>query len=460
MPKVLYVCHNHPTIRPGGVETYALELYEGMRTRGEFEPVLLAKAGRPLSMTDPPHRDTLLARVNDDPNQYFLYTDHSAYDYAFGTSRDKELYTKHFHAFLAACRPDMVHFQHTHLLGFDLIRQTRNTLPDAPIVYTLHEYLPICHREGQMVRSDGDELCVASSPRRCHECFPDISPATFFARKRFIQSHLSLVDLFLAPSRFLLERFVDWGIPAEKIRYEEYGRRMSRRPVDPTAEGPADEDRPRNRLGFFGQFSPFKGLSVLLKAMCILRDETKPRDSGRVSGPRRTGARIRSSGETADGPLRGVHLWLHGANLELQPKAFQQEFSELLEAAGPTVTLVGRYGRAELPALMANINWVVVPSIWWENSPLVIQEAFLHGRPVICSAIGAMAEKVTDGVNGLHFRAGDPIALAETIRRAVSSPSLWGKLRSGAPAVYRMEDHVATLTRIYRELLGRTASRA
>ena len=46
---------------------------------------------------------------------------------------------------------------------------------------------------------------------------------------------------------------------------------------------------------------------------------------------------------------------------------------------------------------MASVDWVVVPSIWWENSPLVIQEAFGYGRPVICSDIGGMAEKVTDG---------------------------------------------------------------
>ena len=60
----------------------------------------------------------------------------------------------------------------------------------------------------------------------------------------------------------------------------------------------------------------------------------------------------------------------------------------------------------------------MVPSIWWENSPLVIQEAFLHGRPVICSDIGGMAEKVDHDVNGLHFPVGDPDALARTIQRA------------------------------------------
>src|SRR5207244_4345149 len=66
-------------------------------------------------------------------------------------------------------------------------------------------------------------------------------------------------------------------------------------------------------------------------------------------------------------------------------------------------TLVGRYSRDELSRLLSHIDWVVVPSVWWENSPLVIQDAFLHERPVICSNIGGMAEKVIDGVKWTPF---------------------------------------------------------
>ena len=64
---------------------------------------------------------------------------------------------------------------------------------------------------------------------------------------------------------------------------------------------------------------------------------------------------------------------------------------------------------------MAETDWVVVPSRWWENSPLVIQEAFMHGRPVICSGIGGMAEHVQDRVSGLHFEVGDDQSLADVI---------------------------------------------
>jgi glycosyltransferase involved in cell wall biosynthesis len=392
----------------------------------EFEPIFVARSGPPVSTVSRPHEGTLFTAVNEDQNQYLFYADVSDFNWLFMTSPNKDIYTKYFREFLVAYQPDIVHFQHTLFLGYDLIRETRNTLPDAPIVYTLHEYWPICHRTGQMVRTKSQALCHESSPRRCHECFPEISPQAFFMRKRFIQSHFSLVDLFLAPSRFLLERYVDWGIPPEKIRYEEYGRRVAHLSADLESERPREHERSRNHIGFFGQFSLFKGVNVLLEAMKILDEEEYE-----------------------------AHLWLHGANLELQPAEFQDEFNSLLETTKQNVTLVGRYDNAELSSLMANIDWVVVPSIWWENSPLVIQEAFFHGRPVICSDIGGMSEKVTNGVNGLHFRVGNPASLAQAIRRALSSPGLWDTLRSGIPEVYKVEDHAAELSEIYKALLDR-----
>lgn len=441
--RVLYVCHNHPSVLPGGAETYALELYQAVRDAGRFEPIFLARAGPPVSSVRRPHEGTLLARVNDDPNQYFFYTDVSAFDWFHLASPDKSVYTNFFRDFLLAYRPDVVHFQHTLFLGIDILRETRNSLPDSPIVYTLHEYLPICHRNGQMLRTVDEKPCLLATPRRCHECFPEISPQAFFARRRFIQSHLEVVDLFLAPSRFLLERYVEWGIPREKIRYEEYGRRLAAG-AGPSHGGSEEEpDRPRDRLGFFGQLSHFKGVNVLLRAMEILA-----RESDAASRPPGGGAGRRES--TGASP----RLRLHGANLELQPEPFREEFRSLLAATAETVTFVGRYDQSELSSLMARVDWVVVPSIWWENSPLVIQEAFMHGKPVICSDIGGMAEKVRHGVDGLHFRAGDPVSLADTIREAVSSPGLWRSLREGIEPVYAIEDSVRVLADVYDGLLA------
>ena len=83
--------------------------------------------------------------------------------------------------------------------------------------------------------------------------------------------------------------------------------------------------------------------------------------------------------------------------------------------------------------MIAEVDWVIVPSIWWENSPLVIQEAFATGRPVICSEVGALAKK-----SPRRQRAPLPGRRSQqpraTIRRAVGTPGLWEQLREGHPA--------------------------
>ncbi len=428
--RILSICHNHPGVRPGGAEAYAYELHRSLSAHPDYESIFLAKGGPPVGHSGSVHGGTCFAPTGFGPDEYFFYTDGYDFDYLMGTQPGKDFYTRHFRDFLLAYQPDIVHFQHTLFLGYDMIREVKNTVPDAPILYTLHEFLPICHRNGQMVRTASEELCDRASPRRCHECFPSISPQTFFLRERFVKSHFSLVDQFLAPSDFLRQRYVDWGIPDNKIRTEDYGR------IRPVRRARTPQRTRRNRLGFFGQLSGFKGVDVLLESMRLIERE----DASAVTSRRKT----------AELPM----LRVHGANLELQHGEFQNRFNALLAETRDTVTFVGKYDHDHLHELMEQVDWVVVPSVWWENSPLVIQEAFLHGRPVICSDIGGMAEKVTDGVNGLHFTTGDPQSLAAAITRATRSPGLWERFRAGIPDIYPMTDHVEELDRIYSSLLA------
>jgi glycosyltransferase involved in cell wall biosynthesis len=416
--RVLYVAHNHPTLHPGGAEAYALELYEAMREAPGVDPVLLARIGSNVARQRVAHPGTPFSSVNGDPNQYFVFTETEHFDFFTLTSRDKSLYSQHLTNFLLAHRPDVVHLQHTHFIGLDLLSQIRRVLPEAAIVYTLHEFLPICHRDGQMVRRFSAELCGEASPRRCHECFPEISEQSFFLRQRFVKGQFDNVDRFLAPSAQLMEKYLQWGIEPERIEVEEYGRREpSVRAPDPV------KTRAPGNIGFFGQLSSFKGAKVMLEAMSLLDDD-------------------------AD-----AHLWLHGANLELQTEEFQAEFAAMHDLIKDRVTFRGPYEHSELPKLMAELHWVVVPSIWWENSPLVIQEAFFHRRPVICSDVGGMAEKVRDGVDGIHFRVGDAFSLARAFETAATSPKLWSSLRSGIREPYAMDAHVARLRDMYGQLL-------
>ena len=435
-PRVLYISNSHPELYVGGAEVYSYSLYQGMQESGEFEPIFLARSTTPGHH---PRRGTAFHTINADPNQVLWHQED--HDYFFLTSPAKQQYTVQFHNFLTAYRPDVVHIQHTIGLGVDLIRQIKNSLPGTPVVYTLHELLPICNAHGFMLRTEGGGLCRKASPMRCHECFPGIPAQHFFLREHFIKSQFRHVDLFLAPSRFLVQRYREWGIPSEKIRFQENGRILpgldngpARHQHDaatrlrrdsPSGNGGAP-DPPVGNIGFFGQVMPHKGILVLLKAMRMLLE--------------------------VDAAAH-IHLFLSGANLEKEADDFQAEVADLLGECN-NVTFLGKYDLSELPDRMRNIAWVVVPSIWWENSPMVIQEAFMFRRPVICSNIGGMAEKVDDGVNGLHFRVDDPRDLADTLVRAAGSRDLWKRLQGGIEPVLSIEEAVAIHCSFYSSLLA------
>jgi glycosyltransferase involved in cell wall biosynthesis len=423
--RVLLVLHNHPDLLVGGVEIYTRDLYEALKRSTEFEPVLLARAGRPYTESDACHPDSPITMANRDPNQYLLYTDIGDFDRFYGRLSDHTPLS-HFSRFLDSLRPDVVHFQHTAYLGYDIVRITRNSLLHVPILYSLHDYLPICHRDGQMVRTRSEDLCKEESPRRCHECFPGVTPQEFFLRKRFAKSHLSLVDRFIAPSEYVRERYVQWGLPAERIDVEPQGTVTPALTADAVEASVGGRAGPRNRFAYFGQLNPYKGADTLLRAMDLL-------------------------GAHFDG-----HLWMHGANLDKQSAEWQARFGELAAVSRGNVTFVGSYERDHLAKLMARIDWVVVPSRWWETGPLIVWEAFQHGRPVICSDIGGQAEKVVDGVNGLQFRRGDPEALARALRRAAETPGLWEELREGIPERpgHPIDEHAANLARLYNQALS------
>jgi glycosyltransferase involved in cell wall biosynthesis len=419
--RVLFICHDHPAFGPGEIETYAHQLYEAMRESQAVEPIFLARVGWPSAAEFPRHPGPPFGLFEGDDHEYWVFSEVTDFDWLNLSLRRKEFHTSYLKHFLAAHRPDVIHVQSTLYLGIELLSLIRTTLPDALIVHTLHDYRPICHRDGVMVRTFHDEeLCDHYSPRRCNECFPEVGPAEFFLRKRFVEAHFEAVDLFLAPSRFVMERYVDWGIPEEKIRVSELGRPL------PADEAPVTRQT-RGRFGFFGELSPHNGAQLLLEAMNVLAD-----------------------GEQADRQL--PQLKIHGRNLWRQPLGFQRGLRQLLASLEPDVTLVEDHLEADVPELMRQIDWVVVPSVWWESGLLVVQDAFRYRKPVICTGIGAFAEKVEHEVNGLHFQRRDPHSLAAAIRVASESPELWQRLRDGIPQVRAIEDDAASLLDTYRQL--------
>lgn len=385
--RILFLLHSHPDLQAGGTEIFARDLYRELRRDPAVDGLFLAGTAahqRPASPGTP------FQVVGAEPDELLVWS--GGFDPFFMSQVDLHGVSQPLAALLADLRPDIVHIHHLLTIGVEMVGLVRRVLPQVPIVMTLHDYYAICAHDGQMVTPSGS-LCYAASSDACRRCFPDRSQTDFRLRDLHIGGALAQVDRFIAPSRFLRDRYVAWGLPAARISVLPNG-------VPATSAAPLRQAERRDRFGFFGHINRFKGATVALDA------------SARLS---------RAGIDHA--------LSLHGSS-DHQTTETTNRFSTALEAA-PRARHSGAYRRADMPTLIADTDWVLFPSEWWENAPLVINEAFLHRRPVLCSAIGGAAELVTDGVNGLHFPAGDAAALAAAMRRAIEEPGLWQRLVDG-----------------------------
>jgi glycosyltransferase involved in cell wall biosynthesis len=147
---------------------------------------------------------------------------------------------------------------------------------------------------------------------------------------------------------------------------------------------------------------------------------------------------------------RPVELHINGG-LEARP----DYVSRLRRLAGgdERIHLHGRFDNVRAAEILSGLDVAVVPSIWYENSPLAIMEAHAAGTPVVTAALGGMAELVRDGVDGLHFAPADAADLARQLQRLIDEPELLPVLRAGVTMPRGIEDEMRQLARIYQNLV-------
>lgn len=390
--RVLVIAHGHPDFSMGGGELAAYNLYRSLASRRDVASAsFLGRVEAPAGASG---RISLRR-----PGEYLW--EQGVSDWHLMTAAHPESVLTWFAELLRRLVPTVVFVHHYAHLGLEFIRVLRRELPDARVVLTLHEFMAICGNNGQMVKTQDMKLCSRESMEDCHRCFPERSPEDFWLRKHRFARTFELVDRFVAPSEFLRDRYVDWGIAPSSIATIENGQQAAAA-LPPRSLGRRDT---RRRFGFFGQVNPYKGLPLLLQALEQAAQSRRCR----------------------------IELEVHGANLEIQTAEFRRQVEDSVAklTASGHLHWAGAYRPEELRQRMADIDWVVVPSLWWENSPMVIQEAFACGRPVICSNIGGMAEKVRNGVDGLHVQVGNAARWAEKLEEAASFTTEWDDLRNG-----------------------------
>lgn len=411
--KVLLVSHNDPRLHPGGTEIFAHGLFRALDARPEVEAAFLAGVNQLHRERRP--GTAFQAVPGGGPNEFLMWCGH--YDMLCHSQIDGMGVFPELEDLLRELRPDVVHFHHFLLFGLEALHVVRRVLPQARIILTVHDYHLLCPNDG-LLRTTAGTLCAGPSADACTRCRPDATPIALTLREGYAKTLLSCVDTFIAPSRFLAGHLARWGIDAGRIVVVRNGHALGepRLPRPLAAPGQA-----RSSFAVFGNQNPHKGTLVALEAARRLVD------AGR----------------------RDFTLHLHGAPL-FQDEAFRQALAEALAPLAGIAIAHGAYDHADLPRRMASADWVIVPSLWYENAPLTIQEAFHHGRPVLCSDIGGMAEAVRDGHDGLHFAAGDAEALAAVMARALDTPGLWESLRDRRPPVPDMAACTAAHLDLYR----------
>jgi len=414
---IAIVSHSHPSVTKGGAEIAAYALYEGLRRIG-MSAIFIATC---------PEADRQKLLLGSD-REFAVITDPLRYDHFYHLSAGDVW--RQLKTILIAQQVRLVNFHHFLTIGVNAFRSLEAET-GLPFVVTLHEFLAICAHHGQMVTRPARRLCSAASPAACALCFPENSRQQFGARTALLRGALLPAAGFIAPSHFLADRMIEWGLPREKFVVIENGLRGL---AAPAAHGrQAIEGRPWV-FGYFGQITPFKGADTLLDAIDLL-------------------GRLPDIGKT-------LRIRVHG-NLIGQEPAFLARFDATLSRS-EFASYAGPYDNADVHKLMAACDYVLVPSTWWENSPVVIQEAYAAGRPVICTGIGGMAEKVPNRRCGLHFRPDDGADLARVMLEAADDV-LYRALCSGLPEVsdqtVMARDYLATFMRMVKPVAAAEKAR-
>jgi len=328
-----------------------------------------------------------------------------------------------FEHVLGEVRPDLVHIQHLMGLPVRLI----DVLQDrgVPYVITLWDYWWVC-ANAQLLTNYSQRVC--DGPRaflNCARCALARAGWTWFWpavpalaallawRNRLLRRVMEGAGGLIAPTPFVRRWYAAHRAPTERMRV-----------VLPGLEGPGAGLRrgePREgpvRFVYIGGLSWQKGVHVLVEAF----------------------AGVRGAAE----------LWIAG------DESFAPDYVSYLRGmTSSAVRFLGRLSREQVWEVLAQVDVVVVPSIWYETFSFLISEAFTAGVPVVASRLGPLADRVRDGVDGLLVPPGDVEAWRAALQRLVDEPALLERLRASVRPPVTLAEHADRLEALYAEVVDR-----
>ncbi|RIK44326.1 MAG: glycosyl transferase family 1 [Chloroflexi bacterium] len=434
--RILIAVHGYPPVATGGAEREAARAARRLAQRGHAVSVLCTDD------VSAEHADLRFSdAVEDAVHVRRMRLNLSAGGDAFRWGYDNPLVERALEAFIAERQPEVLHLFSGYLMSGSVIRAAKRA--GIPVVVSLMDYWWMCHRI-TLVRTNG-ERCDGPDLHECLRCQAEIYrryrlPARWMppvangfwalakrskrmadalglqqqvARVETLSALLQQADRIIAPSRYLASLYQQFGIAPERMLIWRQGVDIDRCLLrTPVAE---------LRVGYLGQVKPHKGVHILLEAW------------GRLRGPR----------------PRSLVLYGSDRGDEGYGRRIREQIDQLQGARW-----AGAFSGDEVWGILANLDVVVVPSRWVENSPNTILEAQAMGVPVVGTNLGGTAELVQHEVNGLVFAVDDAADLALQLQRLLDEPDLLQRLRLATTTFRTVDDDVTRIEGLFASLIS------
>lgn len=444
--RILIAVHHFPPHHIGGAEWKAYRIACGLKGKGYGVRVICVESDTDGLAGQLEHMDELYDGI---PVRRLFFNLPLSPD-PFRWSFRNPLIEQHLPSYLEDFRPDVLHLISGYLMSGSVISAARSC--GIPVVLEPVDFWFLCPRV-TLLQPNGSVcdvpedlvecvLCLCQDKRRYRLTanltdgmsnrllrqlwrFPMALKAmskegllaALRERRNYLREIFGAADLMLSESLFLREMLSAQGFHAPRSL-------QLRQCVDTQrwVGGGAKKLSPYLRVGYIGQIAKHKGVDVLVRAF----------------------RRLQTKGPTP-------RLLLYG-NVEQFPP-FTRQLRKLIDG-DERIAFAGTFPNERVLEVHKGVDVLVVPSVWYENSPNVILEAFAAGTPVVASDRGGLAELVQHEVNGLLFRMGDAADLARQLQRIVDQPGLLESLRKGIQPVKTLQEEMAELLQVYQSMVA------
>jgi len=435
--KVLLGTHLFFPYDRAGTEVLTLEMARGLRTRGHSVQIVTGKAEKNAS------GKKNLWLTQD------LYDGFTVHRLHYGAASYSDPITLHISAsdrvrlvreLVSHLTPDIVHFNHIKVFSGMVIPEIKAM--GIPVFFTPTDFWTVCPK-ATLFRTYDKEVCEGPGDAvncvRCYQPMPTwasrlalkigktplrklsgrINSLNALGRRVDVMIDcVNAADRVLPATRFLADVLIRHGIDENRIKVVPYGVEVGYLPEKVSIPAYFTDASPL-RLGFIGTLSEVKGPHIILDALSFLADNN-----------------------------RKVVLDIYGKVGQGNP--YCRMLQEKAKEFGTAVQFRGMFPHEKIGEIMRRLHLVIVPSLWYESTPLVLCSALAAGIPVLVSRLGGMTEVVNEGINGFSFPAGDARALSTIISKILDNPKMLETIQRNSEGRKRsMSDYVGEIESEY-----------